>query len=150
MSKSVLIIGASRGIGRQVALTLSQAGYKVGVASKTVVESEKTPGTIYSVTAEIEKQGGSALALPCNTRDERQIEEAVQSCISHFGHLDALVYNAGAILWKKVAETPLKRFDLMHDVNVRGAYCAVQRVLPHFTERKSGRIVLVAPPIYSR
>lgn len=67
-----------------------------------------------------------------------------------FGKLDLAVYNAGAILWKPVIDTPLSRFDLLHEVNVRGAYVMVQQVLPHFLERKSGRIVLVAPPIYKR
>lgn len=67
-----------------------------------------------------------------------------------FGKLDLAVYNAGAILWKPVMETPLPRFDLLHEVNVRGAYVMVQNALPHFLERKSGRIILVSPPIYKR
>lgn len=148
--KSVLIIGASRGIGRQIALTLGRHGYGVGVAAKTQESSKKSPGTVYSVSEEITGGGGSALPLVCNVRDIGDIDRAVDACIDHFKHLDALVYNAGAVTWEKVAETPLKRYELMHDVNVRGAYAALQRVLPHFTERKSGKIILVAPPIYSR
>ena len=147
---SSIVIGASRGIGRQVALTLATNGFKVGVAAKSTKESDRLPGTIYSVTEEIRQHGGHALALPCNVREEEQIEKSIHTCIEEFGHLDCLVYNAGAITWQKVAETPLKRFDMMTEVNIRGAYCAVQCVLPHFIARGSGRILLVAPPIYSR
>ena len=81
---------------------------------------------------------------------EADIEGAVDQCLASFGQLDSVVYNAGAILWKPVKDTPLRRFDLMLDVNVRGAYCMVHKVLPHMLERQNGNILLVAPPIYSR
>ncbi|KAJ8302768.1 hypothetical protein KUTeg_019164 [Tegillarca granosa] len=129
--KSSLVIGASRGIGRQIALTLSSNGYKVGVASKTVQSTEKLPGSIHSVVDEIVKSGGEAVPI-------------------QFGGLDLAVYNAGAIMWKKVIDTPLKNFDLMQEVNVRGAYTMLQCVLPHFLQKNSGRIILVSPPIYNR
>lgn len=147
--KSALVIGASRGIGRQIALTLSKNSYQVGVAAKTTDHTPHLPG-IYSVSEEIESSGKTALALPCNVRDEDQVKNAVQSCLEKFGGLDFVVYNAGAILWKKVLDTPVKRFDLMQEVNVRGAYIMIQEVLPYFLEKKAGKILLVCPPIYSR
>ncbi|KAI8520168.1 hypothetical protein Bbelb_034250 [Branchiostoma belcheri] len=150
MVPSALVLGASRGIGRQIALTLAGASYRVGVAAKTVQDTPKLPGTIYTVSDEITSRGGHALPIPCNVRNPEEINNAVSKCIREFGGLDFTVYNAGAILWEKVIDTPLKRFDLMMDVNVRGAYVMIQAVLPHMLERKAGRILLVAPPIYSR
>lgn len=150
MSKGALVIGASRGIGRQIALTLARNNYKVGVASKTEVSTEGLPGSIHTVTQEIQTEAGVATPIVCNSRSEDDIKEAVRTCIGEFGKLDLTVYNAGSILWEKVVDTPTKRYDLMHDVNARGAYIMVQEVLPHFLKQKSGKIILVAPPIYSR
>ncbi|CAH1783674.1 unnamed protein product [Owenia fusiformis] len=149
-SKVALVLGASRGIGRQIALSLAENGYKVGVASKTTAQTASLPGTIHSVTAEIEDAGGKAVAIKCDCRNPSEIDGAVDTCIETFGKLDYAIYNAGAILWKPVIDTPLKRYDLMHSVNVRGAYVMVQKVLPYFIEQGSGKILLVAPPIYSR
>ena len=148
--KSALVIGASRGIGRQIALTLSEHGYSVGVAAKSTENTEKLPGTIYSVSEEIVKAGGHAIPLKCNVRNIEDIEKATKICLDKFGKLDLLIYNAGSILWEKVTNTPMKKFDLMTDVNIRGAYGAIQSVLPHMLQQKSGRIILVSPPIYSR
>ncbi|XP_070574517.1 hydroxysteroid dehydrogenase-like protein 2 [Ptychodera flava] len=147
---SALVIGASRGIGRQIAITLARNGYQVGVAAKTTQDSRKLPGTIHSVSDEIQQNGGQAMPICCNVRREDDIKEAIQTCISNFKKLDLVVYNAGSIKWDKVINTPLKRFDLMNEVNVRGAYCMVQEILPKFIEQKSGKILLVSPPIYSR
>lgn len=148
--KNALVIGASRGIGRQISLTLAKNGYRVGVASKTTEHSEKLPGTIYSVAEEVRNAGGEAISLKCNVRHEAEIRRTVQACIREFGHLDIVVYNAGAILWKKVVDTPLKRFELMMDVNARGAYITIQEVLPHLLERNAGKFLFISPPIYSR
>lgn len=148
--KSALVIGASRGIGRQVAITLARNEYSVGVAAKTEVSQDSLPGTIHDVVRDITKEGGFAIPIKCNARKSTDIEDAVKKCIEKFGKLDLAVYNAGAILWKPVMETPLPRFDLLYEVNVRGAYVMVQNALPHFLERKSGRIILVSPPIYKR
>lgn len=148
--KSALIIGASRGIGRQIAVTLAQNNFGVVVASKSVESTEKLPGSINTVAQEITSAGGVAYPIRCDCRNEADIQSAVQHAVTKFHGLDIAVYNAGAILWKPVLETPLKRFDLMMAVNVRGAYAMVQEVLPHFLSKKSGKIVLVAPPIYNR
>jgi len=148
--KTALVIGASRGIGRQIAKTFAENGYKVCVAAKTVESSKKTPGTIYDVAKEIHKCGGEALPVKCDARSEADIENAISSCIKHFGCLDVAIYNAGAIAWTPVIDTPVKKWDLMNDINARGPFTMVTKVLPHMTHRKSGRIIIVAPPIYSR
>ncbi|XP_059147815.1 hydroxysteroid dehydrogenase-like protein 2 [Physella acuta] len=147
---STLVIGGSRGIGRQIALKFAENGYKVCVAAKTTESNEKQPGTIYDVVKEIEDKGGKAFPVCCDVRTEENITNTLSRCVEQFGHLDVAVYNAGAVLWKSVQETPLKRWDLMNQVNARGAYCMVQNILPHMLERKTGRLILVSPPIYNR
>lgn len=144
------MIGASRGIGRQIALTLANHDYAVIVASKTENDSDKLPGTIYTVADEIKAAGGEAFPVRCDCRNEVDIQNVVRVAYNRFGRLDAAIYNAGAILWKPVLETPLKRFDLMMNVNLRGSYVMIQEVTPKMTKQKHGRIVLVAPPIYNR
>lgn len=102
------------------------------------------------MTKEIEEQGGTALPIKCNARVEEDVDGAVQTCIREFGGLDFAVYNAGAVIWANVEHTPVKRFNMLHEVNLRGSYCMIQSVLPHFLKQRSGRILLVSPPIYSR
>nr|KAI8762433.1 hydroxysteroid dehydrogenase-like protein 2 [Biomphalaria glabrata] len=148
--KSALVIGATRGIGKQIALKFAENGYKVCVAAKTTEHSDKLPGTIFDVAKEIKDKGGDAKPVKCNVRKEDDIASTVQECIDTYGSLDVAVYNAGAVLWNSVIETPLKRWDLMNEVNARGAFCMVQNILPHMLERKKGRLILVAPPIYNR
>lgn len=148
--KSCLVIGASRGIGRQISLTFSSNGYKVGVAAKTVDSTPQLPGSVNTVAREINDAKGTAIPIQCDVRNDQDIASAVNTCIERFGRLDVVVYNAGAILHEKVVNTPLKRFDLMHSVNVRGAYSMVQHVLPHFLQQHSGNIIFVSPPIYNR
>lgn len=103
--QTALVIGASRGIGRQIAVTLAKNGYYgyyVGVAAKSITDSPNLRGTIYSVADEIKASGGSALPIQCDVRDESQIKNAIERCISEFGSLDYVIYNAGAITWEKV------------------------------------------------
>ena len=148
--KSALVIGASRGIGRQIAVALSSKGYKVGVAAKSVESTEDLPGSIYTVSKEIEEQGGTALPIKCNVRNEKDINTAMETCMDKFGGLDYAIYNAGAVIWAKVQDTPVRRFNMLNEVNLRGSYCMIQSVLPHFLKEKKGKILLVSPPIYSR
>ncbi|XP_041375595.1 hydroxysteroid dehydrogenase-like protein 2 [Gigantopelta aegis] len=148
--KAAVVFGASRGIGRQIALTLSENGYSVGVAAKTTQTSDKLPGSVHSVAKEIEGRGGTGLPIKCNVRSAEEIRSAISGCVARFGRLDLAVYNPGVINWEKVADTPLKQFDLMYDVNVRGAYIMIQEILQYFLKQKSGKILLVSPPIYSR
>ncbi|OQE23044.1 hypothetical protein PENSTE_c009G03256 [Penicillium steckii] len=156
-----LIMGASRGIGRQVAIDLSKNGYAVMLAAKTTSDASKTTpfppdpnspqSTITTVEREIHEAGGKAGSIAVDVRSESQIQNAVDETVRRFGKLDVLVYNSGAIWWSSVENTPSKRFKLMQQINPEGLYATVQASLPYF-ERNGwkGRIVVVSPPIYSR
>ncbi|KAJ5936701.1 hypothetical protein N7466_003151 [Penicillium verhagenii] len=156
-----LVMGASRGIGRQVAIDLSKAGYAVMLAAKTTSDASKTSpfppdpnssqSTINTVEREILEAGGRAAAIAVDVRDASEIQHAVDETVRLFGKLDVLVYNSGAIWWSSVENTPLKRFRLMQQINPEGLYATVQATLPHFEKNGwKGRIVVVSPPIYSR
>ncbi|OQE36799.1 hypothetical protein PENCOP_c011G00669 [Penicillium coprophilum] len=156
-----LIIGASRGIGRQIAIDLAKNGYAVMLSAKTTSDSSKvTPfppdpnssqSTINTVEREIHEAGGQAATVAADVRDATQIQHAVEETVRVFGKLDVLVYNSGAIWWSSVENTPLKRFKLMQQVNPEGLYATIQAVLPFFEKSGwKGRIIVVSPPIYSR
>ncbi|KAI4935997.1 hypothetical protein J4E85_001325 [Alternaria conjuncta] len=158
-----LVVGASRGIGRQIAIDLAKDGYAVVVAAKSTSDASKcspfppdpnsAASTISTVTREIHESGGEATAISVDTRDYTSIERMVAETIAKYGRLDVLVYNSGAIWWASVAKTPMKRFQLMQRVNVEGLYGVVQACLPHFEKSDGawrGRIIIVSPPIYSR
>ncbi|KAJ5967079.1 hypothetical protein N7501_003327 [Penicillium viridicatum] len=156
-----LIIGASRGIGRQIAIDLAKNGYAVMLSAKTTSDaSTVTPfppdpnssqSTINTVEREIREAGGHAATVAVDVRDAAQIQHAVEETVRIFGKLDVLVYNSGAIWWSSVENTPLKRFKLMQQVNPEGLYATVQAALPFFEKAGwKGRIVVVSPPIYSR
>ncbi|KAJ5680242.1 hypothetical protein N7536_011381 [Penicillium majusculum] len=156
-----LIIGASRGIGRQIAIDLAKNGYAVMLSAKTTSDASKvTPfppdpnssqSTINTVEREIREAGGHAATVAVDVRDAAQIQHAVEETVRVFGKLDALVYNSGAIWWSSVENTSLKRFKLMQQVNPEGLYATVQAALPFFEKAGwKGRIVVVSPPIYSR
>ncbi|CAI6337053.1 unnamed protein product [Periconia digitata] len=159
--KVALVVGASRGIGRQIAIDLSKHGYAVVVASKSTSDATKVhpfppdpnsqQSTISTVAREIQENGGEATAIACDTRDFTQIQQMVDQTIKKYGRLDVLVYNSGAIWWSSVEKTPMKRFQLMQQVNVEGLYGTVQAALPHFQKNDwTGRIIVISPPIYSR
>ncbi|EPS41979.1 hypothetical protein H072_4037 [Dactylellina haptotyla CBS 200.50] len=156
-----LVIGASRGIGRQVAIDLAKNGYKVVVAAKTVSDESSTApfppdpnsqnSTITTVTREIREAGGDATAIQVDTRSPESINNLIESTVKLHGSLDVLIYNSGAIWWSSVENTPFKRFKLMQSVNVEGLYATVQAALPHFKNNGwKGRIIVISPPIYSR
>ncbi|KAH2667870.1 hypothetical protein LV164_006222 [Aspergillus fumigatus] len=156
-----LVVGASRGIGRQIAIDLAKNGYKVVVAAKTTSNAYATlpfppdpnssQSTINTVEREIKESGGEAFALPVDVRDVKQVENLVHEAVRLTGRLDVLVYNSGAIWWSSVANTPTKRFQLMQRVNPEGLYASVQAALPYFEKNGwKGRIIVVSPPIYSR
>ncbi|KAJ5472344.1 hypothetical protein N7530_006345 [Penicillium desertorum] len=156
-----LIIGASRGIGRQIAIDLAKNGYAVMLSAKTTSDaSTVTPfppdpnssqSTINTVEREIREAGGHAATVAVDVRDAAQIQHAVEETVRVFGKLDVLVYNSGAIWWSSVENTPLKRFKLMQQVNPEGLYATVQAALPFFEKGGwKGRIIVVSPPIYSR
>ncbi|KAL6859595.1 NAD(P)-binding protein [Trichoderma novae-zelandiae] len=157
-----LVVGASRGIGRQVAIDLAKNGYAVVVAAKSVTDPSKLPpktpnpksaaSTVTTVAREIASAGGEATPIQVDVRSEESVNALVAKTIAKYNRLDVVVYNSGAIWWASVADTPLRRFQLMQRVNPEGLYAVVQAALPHLRKAPGGggRIVVVSPPIYSR
>ncbi|CAM1505400.1 Fc.00g110370.m01.CDS01 [Cosmosporella sp. VM-42] len=154
-----LIVGASRGIGRQVAIDLASNGYSVVVAAKSITDPSKPEAsfppdpnspssTITTVAREITSAGNEATAHQVDVRSPASIDNLVHRTLTKYGRIDVLIYNSGAIFWAPVASTPLKRFQLMQRVNPEGLYATIQATLPHM--QPTGRIVVVSPPIYSR
>ncbi len=142
----ILITGASRGIGAAVALACAREGAHVALAAKTVEAHPRLPGTLGEVAAQIVALGREALVLPTDVRDEAAVEAMVAETVRHFGRLDALINNAGAIFLAPVAEWPTKRFDLVFGVNVRAAFLASRAAIPHLRER-GGHILMMSPPV---
>lgn len=172
-----LVVGASRGIGRQVALDLAKNGYNgksgkrkdwqklkgsiVVVAAKTTSnpsdlasfppDPNSASSTINTVEREIQQAGGDATAIEVDTRSSANVQTLIDQTVKQYGGLDVLIYNSGAIWWASVENTPMKRFQLMQKVNPEGLYGTIQAALPHFEANGwKGRIIVVSPPIYSR
>ena len=149
--KTLFISGASRGIGLAIALRAARDGANIAIAAKTTEPHPKLPGTIYSAAEEIEKAGGAALPLVCDIREEEQVAAAVKQAAARFGGIDILINNASAISLTGTLDTPMKRFDLMFAVNVRGTYLCSQTCIPHLKESaKAGRnphILTLSPPL---
>jgi len=149
--KTLFITGASRGIGREIALRCARDGANIVVTAKTAEPHASLPGTIHSVTAEVEAAGGKALALQLDVRDENAIAAAVDEATRVFGGIDILVNNASAIMLTGTAATPMKRFDLMHGVNARGTFACSQACLPHLEKSaaagRNPHILTLSPPL---
>lgn len=145
--KTVLITGGTRGIGKAMALKLAAAGANIVIAAKSVEEDPRLGGTIYTAAAEVEALGAKSLAVQVDIRDEAQIAAAIAKTIETFGGLDILINNASAIQLTDTASTPSKRFDLMHDINVRGTFLMVQHALPFLRKGKNPHILTLSPPI---
>jgi citronellol/citronellal dehydrogenase len=145
--KTVLITGASRGIGRSIGLRLAKEGANIVIASKSVADNPKLPGTIYSVAEEIVVAGGKALPVQCDIRFEEQIVQAVQSAVDTFGGIDIVINNASAISLTPTALTESKRFDLMHDINVRGTFLVTKHCIPYLKKSHAGHILTLSPPL---
>jgi citronellol/citronellal dehydrogenase len=145
--KTLFITGASRGIGKAIALRAARDGANVVVAAKTAEPHAKLPGTIHEAAAEIEIAGGRALACVVDVRSEDQIRAAVAEAIATFGGIDVLVNNASAISLTGTLDTPVKRFDLMHQVNTRGTFVCSQACIPHLLRAENPHILNVAPPL---
>lgn len=149
--KTLFISGGSRGIGLAIALRAAAEGAKVVIAAKTEQENPRLPGTIYSAAKEIEAAGGQCLPLKVDIRDESQVVEAVAAARERFGSIDVLINNASAISLTGTEATPMKRFDLMFGVNVRGTFLCTQVCLPAL--KKSGElgrnphVLTLAPPL---
>jgi citronellol/citronellal dehydrogenase len=152
--KTLFITGASRGIGLAIGKRAAADGANVVIAAKTTESNPKLPGTIFSAAAEIEAAGGKALPIQCDIRDEASVIEAVAQAQERFGGIDILVNNASAISLTSTADTPMKRFDLMFGVNVRGTYLCTQACLPLLRKSaQAGRnphVLNMSPPLSMR
>ena len=147
-NRTLFISGASRGIGLAIALRAARDGANVVIAAKTAEPHPKLPGTIFTAAKEIEAAGGQALPLMCDIRSEEQVFEAVQKAVSRFGGIDVCVNNASAISLTGTLETPMKKYDLMHQVNARGTYLVSQACLPHLLKSKgTPHILNLSPPL---
>src|SRR5579864_2103081 len=142
-----VVTGSSRGIGRAMALRLAREGASVVVTGKSESGTDKLPGSIHTVAAEVEAAGGSALAVRVDVRREAEVKAMVDATVERFGRLDILINNAGAMWWQPILQTPPKRYDLMWQINVRAAYLCAYYALPHMVERHWGHIINCSPPI---
>jgi len=145
--KSIFITGASRGIGEAIAVRCARDGAKVAVAAKTEDAHPKLPGTIHTAAEEVRAAGGQALAVVCDIRDEDAVDSAVSMAVEEFGGIDILVNNASAISLTPTDATPMKRYDLMHQVNARGTYLCSQKALPWLKKSDHPHILNMSPPL---
>ncbi|KAI8509722.1 Hydroxysteroid dehydrogenase-like protein 2 [Branchiostoma belcheri] len=136
--RTIFITGASRGIGKAIAIKCARDGANVVIAAKTAEPHPKLPGTIYTAAQEVEAAGGKCLPCVVDIRFEDQVQSAVEQAVQKFGGIDILVNNASAISLTGTLETPMKRYDLMNNINTRGTFMVSQKCLPHL--KKSGRI----------
>jgi len=145
--KTVVVTGGSRGIGLAIAMRAAADGARVALLAKTTEPHPKLPGTLFTAAAEVEKTGGEALPIQCDIRFDEQVAEAVARIVERFGGIDVLVNNASAISLTGTLETPMKRFDLMFGVNVRGTYLCTQACLPHLLKAANPHVLNLAPPL---
>lgn len=145
--KTLFITGASRGIGKAIALRAARDGANVAIAAKTAEPHPKLAGTIYTAKDEIEAAGGKALACLVDVRNEEQIHAAVEETVRTFGGIDILVNNASAIHLSDTVSTPMKRFDLMHGINTRGTFACSQACIPHLAKSENPHILNISPPL---
>jgi len=145
--KTLFITGGSRGIGLAIALRAAADGANVAIAAKTVEPHPKLEGTIHTAAAEIEKAGGKALPLAVDVRDEAAVKAAIDRTAATFGGLDIVVNNASAIQLTPVAETDMKRFDLMHQINTRGTFMVSKYAIPHLLKSGNPHILMLSPPL---
>ncbi|MBX9812364.1 MAG: NAD(P)-dependent oxidoreductase [Burkholderiales bacterium] len=145
--KTIFITGASRGIGREIALRCARDGANVVITAKTAEPHPRLPGTIHSVAQEVEAAGGKALPIRLDVRDEDAVQQAVREAAATFGGIDILVNNASAILLAGTLATPIKRFDLMFGVNVRGTFVCSQVCIPYLAKGRNPHVLNLAPPL---
>jgi NAD(P)-dependent dehydrogenase (short-subunit alcohol dehydrogenase family) len=146
-NRTILITGASRGIGKAMAIRLAKEGANIIVAAKSVDEDPRLGGTIYSAAAEVEAAGGKALAVQVDIRNEDQIQNMVQLAVEKFGGIDVVINNASAISLTPTEQTETKRFDLMQSINVRGTFLVVKHCLPYLRKGKNPHIITLSPPV---
>lgn len=144
--KTLFITGASRGIGLAIALRAARDGANVAIAAKSSVPNPKLPGTIHTAAEAVDAAGGRGLALKCDIREEDEVKAAVAATVDAFGGIDILVNNASAIWLRGALDTPIKRFDLMQQVNARGSFLCAQACLPHLLQVPNPHILTLCPP----
>ena len=148
-----IVTGGSRGIGREVCLALARQGCHIVIAAKTVTPHPTLPGTIHTVAAEVEAVGRSlgngarALAHQTDIRSEAAVNACAAAAVARFGRVDILINNASALWWQNLLDTPAKRYDLIHSINVRGSFLMAKACLPHMVKGGFGRVVCMSPPI---
>ncbi len=145
--KTIFITGGSRGIGLAIAKRAAADGANIVIAAKTTEPHPKLPGTIHTAAAEIEAAGGQALALQVDIREEDQVEAAAKAAAERFGGIDILINNASAVRVTGTLDTPIKRYDLMHQVNARGTFLCSQKCLPYLMKAKNPHILTLSPPL---
>ncbi len=146
-NKTVIITGASRGIGKAIGLRLAREGANIVIAAKSVEENAKLGGTIFSAAQEMEAAGGQALAVQCDIRFEEQVQNVVEKTIAKFGGIDIVVNNASAISLTPTEQTEPKRFDLMHAINVRGTFFVTKACIPYLKQSANAHILTLSPPV---
>ena len=147
MNKVAFITGGSRGIGFACARKLAREGWDIVVAAKTVEEDPRLPGTIYTAAESLREWGTTILPVVCNVREPESVARATSETLERFGRVDAVINNAGALWWRNMDETPLKKFDLVMEVNARGAYAVTESFLPAMKAQRSGHVIMMSPPI---
>lgn len=146
-NRVAFITGASRGVGKNIALALAKEGCDIVAAAKTAEADARLPGTIHETAAEVEKLGRRALAVQLDVRDDAQVERGIQQALDKMGRVDFLINNAGALHWRSMTETPMKRFDLVMGVNARGSFACTYHVLPAMVKQGYGHILMMSPPV---
>ncbi len=146
-NKTVIISGGSRGVGLEIAKALGKDGAKIAILAKTTEPHPTLPGTIFTAAEEIEEVGGTALPIVCDIRFEDQVEAAVEEASSKFGGIDICINNASAIHLTDTVNTPMKRYDLMHNINVRGTFMLSQKCIPHLIKGDNPHILTLSPPL---
>src|ERR1700721_4068020 len=145
--KTMFISGASRGIGLEIAKRAAADGANIALIAKTAEPHPKLPGTVYTAAKELEEAGGQALPIVGDIRDEEAVASAVAQTVDQFGGIDVCVNNASAINLGSIKEVPLKRFDLMNGIQVRGTYAVSQACIPHMVGRENPHILPLSPPV---
>lgn len=145
--KTIFITGGSRGIGKAIAVRMAREGANIVIAAKTAEENPKLPGTIHSVAEEINQAGGTALPIQTDIRFEDQVVAAIDKTVQKFGGIDILINNASAISLTDTANTEMKRYDLMHGINVRGTFMTTKYALPHLKKSSNPHILVLSPPV---
>src|SRR4051812_25554160 len=148
--KTLFITGASRGIGLAIALRAARDGANVAIVAKSATPDPRLPGTIHDAARAIAQAGGQALAIPCDIRFEDQVTAAVAATVERFGGIDICVNNASAISLSGTEATPMKRYDLMHQVNARGTFLVTKTCIPHLKRAANPHVLMLSPPLLMR